>query len=36
MEPGQTLLAQALGLIAAHPAWREVLDGRRSSGVGAG
>ncbi|MFD2112140.1 uracil-DNA glycosylase [Thiorhodococcus fuscus] len=26
MEPGRTLLAEALGLIAAHPAWRELLD----------
>jgi uracil-DNA glycosylase len=26
MEPGRTLLAQALALIEAHPAWREVRD----------
>ena len=25
-EPGKTLLQQALGLIRAHPAWREVCD----------
>ena len=29
MEPGKTLLPQALQLIADHPAWRELLDGRR-------
>lgn len=27
MEPGKSLLPQALGLIAEHSAWREVLDG---------
>ena len=26
MEPGRTLLAQALALIAAHPAWQSVLN----------
>ncbi|HYN77800.1 MAG TPA: uracil-DNA glycosylase family protein [Lamprocystis sp. (in: g-proteobacteria)] len=32
MEPGKTLLGQALGLAAAHPAWREVLQARIGSG----
>ncbi len=26
MEPGKTLLAQAMGLIAAHPAWQETFE----------
>jgi uracil-DNA glycosylase len=29
-EPGKTLLARALDLIASHPAWREVADGHRT------
>jgi hypothetical protein len=28
MEPGKTLLAQALGEIAAHAAWRSLFDER--------
>lgn len=32
MEPGRILLPRALGLIAAHPAWRELLG--RPSGAG--
>ncbi len=36
MEPGRTLLAQALGLIAAHPNWRELLIAARSEPAGIG
>ena len=28
MEPGKSLLAQALALVKAHPAWREIRDGK--------
>jgi uracil-DNA glycosylase len=34
MEPGRTLLAQALNLIAAHPAWRAVLDAKPDQAAG--
>jgi uracil-DNA glycosylase len=34
MEPGRTLLAQALDLIAAHPAWHAVLDAKPDQAAG--